>query len=113
MFRLTSRRLLLVIALATACGKGGAASDHAPASGTGAASSTKTPRDKLAEQILQLHAALDKANKDVEDAKARGATPDELANLQRAADAITGQLRKDESIFAAMEEQAAHGGSGR
>ena len=113
MYRRTSLELLLVLSLAGACSKGRSESTPAPASGTASASSTATPHEKLAAEILAMHAALDKAKKDLDDAKARGASADELVNLQRAEDAIAGKLRKDEAIFAAMEEQAAHGGSGR
>jgi hypothetical protein len=111
MFRRTSLEILIALALVPACGK----SSSQPAGAGSASGSTvaaKSPRDKLAAEILALHAALDKANKDIADAQARGATTDELANLHRAADAIANSLRKDEAIFAAMEEQAAHGGSG-
>src|SRR5438105_3605740 len=107
MYRRISRSLLLLVVLASACGKSGSGKDPtASGSGTGVSSSTKTPRDKLAAQILALHAALDKATKDVSEAKARGASPEELAGLNRAEDAIANALRKDEAIFAAMEEQA-------
>ena len=112
MFRRSSHSLIAALVLVAACGKGEPTKSTGSASGTGSATESephKSPHDRLVDQVLLLQSSADEAKKALDAARARGASPDELSNLDMQEQAVESALRKATAQLKAEEMAKEHG----